>query len=260
MTGTGRWRVVATVLAIPAALIVLAGVAIIVIFFVSTQDKNGDDVARGTVEHVAGALEADLRGAYDLTDAETVAAEMFRSRTATVEPLTWSGAFGSAEPITIQARISATVEASGSGAIFSSYTSAGSAEKCYRYTVPGFREATSEEVSCEGIPEPLDPPRSSRPELPSDAAERVESVLVAAAGSDPTDALRAEFPGSAMTVEVEETSAGEVVAAVGVTPGTDCVLRVVSPTGEVTAPSFDPIWLEPGETGCSTRLYTAPPL
>ncbi|PRB12205.1 hypothetical protein [Microbacterium sp. MYb62] len=259
MTASRRWPVIATVIAIPAAVIVIVGIVFVVMFFVSVQDKDGDDVALNRVEHVARALADDLRGAHDLTDAETVAAEMFHSRSAIVEPLTWTGAFGTDDGITIQTRISASVEASSSGAMFAPYTSAGSAERCYRYTVVVFREAAYDEIPCQGLPQPPAPPASTSPALPGDATARIDGILMTTDPADLAEALRQEFPGDRFRVEAIETPAGEQVVAVGVTPGTDCVLRVRRTDGEVVSPPYDRIWLEPGELGCSTRLYTAPP-
>ncbi|QNA92867.1 MULTISPECIES: hypothetical protein [unclassified Microbacterium] len=250
---------VATLLAIPAAAIVLAGIVLVTVFLVSTRDKDGDDVADGTVEHVADALADDLRGARDLTDAATVAAEMFHSRSATVEPLTWSGTLSDGGGIVIEARISAVVEESSSGALFAPSTSAGSSERCYRYAVTASGKVAHEEIPCSGIAEPVAPPASTRPELPLDTVERVDRVLAASGGTDPTQALRDEFPDAHVIVQVEQTAGGEWVVAVGVTPGTDCVLRVRRTTGDVVSPPYDRIWLEPGETGCSPALYTAPP-
>jgi hypothetical protein len=255
------WKLTATVLAIPAAVVVLAGIVLAIVIVVSMQDKDGDDLAADQVEHVARALVDDLRGARDLTDAETVAAEMFHSRSASVEPLTWSGSLGEGKGITIEARISAVVAESSSGELFAPHTSAGSAERCYRYTVSVSQDAAYEEIPCKGLTESAAPPSSNRPELPADAAERIEALLVATATgvADLVDALRAEFPGSQFTVEAVDTPAGERVVAVGVTPGSDCVLRVRLPDGEIVSPSYDRIWLEPGELGCSAELYTAPP-
>lgn len=62
-----------------------------------------------------------------------------------------------------------------------------------------------------------------------------------------------------MTIDVATNDRGELVVAVGVASARDCVLRVRAESGEVTQPAYDRIWLEPGELGCSTRLYTSPP-
>lgn len=259
MTVSARWRRAATILAIPAALIVLAGIALVVVIAISLQDRDGDDIALDRVEHVAGALSDALRNARGLTDAATVAAEMFHSRSATVEPLTWTGVFGEGDGITIEARVSAAVEASSGGSMFARYTSAGAAERCYRYTVVALREVQYEEIPCAGLPEPSAPPVATRPELPNDAAERVERALAAPERAPLRDTLRAEFPGDEFTIDTVETPAGETVAAVGVTPGTHCILRVRLRNGEIISPPYDRTWLQPGELGCSTGLYVAPP-
>jgi hypothetical protein len=116
-----------------------------------------------------------------------------------------------------------------------------------------------ETISCHGLSTPAAPPVSQRPALPHDAAERVERILAVASGDDLAELLDEEFPGEDFAIDAIETSDGDLVAAVGVTPGTDCVLRVRASNGEITAPSYDRIWLEPGELGCSVELYTAPP-
>lgn len=254
------WQIAATIIAIPAAVVVLAGIAIIVTFFTSVQDKSGDDIALKRVENVARALADDLGGARDLTDAETAAAEMFHSRSATVVPLTWTGTLGTEGGITIEARITADVAGGNSGAMFAPDTSSGFASRCYRYTVAALRDVRYWEIPCAFVGEPSAPPMSTRPELPLDAAERVEDALRASADTtELSESLHREFPGERFRVETEDTPAGERVVAVGVTPGTDCVLRVRLTDGEIVTPSYDQIWLQPGELGCSTRLYTAPP-
>lgn len=250
---------IATVLAVLAALVVVTVIALIVAFLIATRDRDGDELAAENVGNAAHALADDLARIREPIDAETVAAERFESASAAVEPLSWSGTGGPGETMTIDARISDTVDENSIGGFYGPFNSAGSASRCYRYTVVALQDATYEEISCEGLPTPAESPASHRPSLPDDAAERVERILTTTRGSELAEALRLDFPGSEFTVDAVETPDGELVAAVGVQPGTDCVLRVRLRSGEIIAPSYDQIWLEPGETGCSTELYTAPP-
>lgn len=250
---------IATVLAIPAALIVVAGITFVIVFWIAIQPVDGDSVAADRVDHVAAALADDLSDMHEPLDAETVAAEWFHSGSATVEPLTWTGAVDIDRTATIDARITATVVESSTGGLFARYTSAGSAVGCYRYTVGLGDDAGYQSVPCDELPESTTSPSSNRPSLPDDAAERVEEVLAISPGSELAAMLRAEFSGSEFTIDAEQTAEGDLVAAVGVQPGNQCVLRVKTSSGEIFAPSYDQIWLQPGEQGCSTQLYTAPP-
>ncbi|MGY1551856.1 hypothetical protein ACW5CM_08725 [Microbacterium sp. A588] len=246
--------------AIAVLTVVVVAVVLVIILISSMRDRDGDELAAARVEDVARALAQDLDGISEPIDAETVAAERFHSRAATVEPLTWTGAIGLEQTGTIEARLSASVTENSIGGYYGPFNSAGSAVQCYRYTIALGEDVRFEMIPCDGLPEPRTPPASNRPVLPDDASEQIERILAAEAGSAVADRLRAEFPGEEFTIEVVKTEAGEVVVAVGVSPGTDCILRVRNLTGEVIAPSYDQIWLQPGEQGCSTQLYTSPPL
>lgn len=252
-------RTVATVFALLAALVVAALITVVVLFWMALRPTDGDDVATGRVENVARALVDELSDIHETIDAETVAAEWLHSRSADVEALSWTGSTSADQTATIDVRISAAVVERSTGGIFARYTSAGSATKCFRFTVGLGDPARYETISCDGVSAPAAPPVSQRPVLPEDAAERVERILGVASSDDLTELLYEEFPGEDFAIDTIETSDGDLVAAVGVTPGTDCVLRVRASSGAITAPSYDRIWLEPGELGCSVELYTAPP-
>lgn len=214
-------RTIATVLAIPAVMVVAAGITFVILFWIAIQPVDGDTLAVDRVEHVAAALADDLSDMREPVDAETVAAEWFHSRAATVEPLTWTGAVGTDRTATIEARITAAVAESSTGGGFAQYTSAGSAVGCYRFTVGLGDGAGYESVPCDALPESTTPASSNRPSLPDDAAERVEEVLASSPGNELADLLRAEFPGAEFTIDTEQAADGEL--------------------------------------GCSTQLYTAPP-
>ncbi|MET8230378.1 hypothetical protein ABZS77_06845 [Micromonospora sp. NPDC005298] len=70
--------------------------------------------------------------------------------------------------------------------------------------------------------------------------------------------MRAAFPEQRVTVDTT-THEGVLVAAVGVPAERDCLLPIRTAGGAVESPGYDPTWLEPGETGCRTGLYTSPP-
>ncbi|MBO0979852.1 hypothetical protein [Microbacterium sp. SD291] len=243
---TGAARRIATAFAVVAALVVAGAIVLVVLVVIATQDRDGDDLAEDRVEQVAQSLADDLSRIREPIDAETVAAERFRSVEATVEPLSWSGDGDGGQAMIIDARISAAVAANSIGGYFGPFNSEGSAVMCYRFSVVALQASEYEEISCEGFAEPAAPPTSSRPSVPADAAQRVERILSTTPGTELADALRTEFPGADFTVDAVETPAQELVAAVGVSPGSDCVLRVLLPSGEIIAPSCDRIWLEPG--------------
>lgn len=224
-------------LAIPAVLVVTVVIAFLVFLLIAMQDQDGDDLAVDRVEHVADALAKDLSDIREPIDAETVAAEWFRSTSATIEPLTWTGTVGPDRAATIEARISASVAENSIGGFYGPFNSAGSAVRCYRYTVGLGEDASYEPVACEQLPTPSAPPHSNRPMLPHGAAERIEKALADSSSSVVADKLRTEFPGEEFTIEVTQTAHGDVVVAVGVSPGTDCILRVRGVAGDIFAPS-----------------------
>lgn len=253
-------QTIATIFAILIALFVVAVIVFAIVLWNSIQPRDGDALAAERVEHVAGALADDLSHMREPLDAETVAAEWFHSSSATVEPLTWTGTVDDGRTATIEARVSAMVPESSTGGFFARHTSAGSAVGCYRYTVGLGEDARYEAISCDDLPASEAPPSSNRPTFSDDAAERIEEILESSHGDDLEDALRAEFSGAEYTIDTEKTDDGQLVAAVGLDPGTKCILRVKTADGEIISPSYDRIWLEPGELGCTTRLYTAPPV
>lgn len=152
------------------------------------------------------------------------------------------------------------MEANSIGGYYGPYNSAGSASARFRYTLIILQETTFTEISCDSLPSAVPTPHANTGALPADAAERVESAMATTDAGAIAAELRMLSPVAGLTIETTITDGGELVVAVGPPSANDCVLRVRTESGEITAPPYDPIWLEPGEAGCSTRLYTAPPL
>jgi hypothetical protein len=172
-----------------------------------------------------------------------------------VVPVAWSGRVYSSEKATIDVRFTVTVEA------FTGYFgpghTAGSATRCYRYTLQYYRYTEHREISCPAIVDPPTPSASPVLQLPGNAAERLAAALRSASPETLADAVRAAFPKEGFVVDTV-TAGGTLVAAVGVPAERDCIVMIRTPAGVTKAVGFDPVRLEPGETGCGTALYTHP--
>lgn len=241
-----------------ACVLVITGLAVAVVVNINVS-QDGDAIADRRVVATARALTSDFGYQREATDAESIAATRFRSVSTDVQPMRWSGATNPGGEAVIDVRIRSVVEAESSTTIFGPRNSAGSAERCYRFTLVLYAESQREELECDDLPRIVVAPTASPvAALPEDAAERISAVLRQSDSRDLATELHDAFPGVEVTVDVVVTDPGELVAAVGITSERDCVVMVRSADGEVFRASFDRIQLEPGELGCSARLYTAP--
>lgn len=261
----------ATVVAISAATVVAGVVA--VVFLVQTTAELfstvgaaagsyaiGDDYALIQVRSTAQQLTEEIGYVQRSVDAETRAATTFSGTNGvvTLTPLMWSGVGAPEDPVIVDVRMEAQVEAVRDPQIFGRSRSAGSAVECYRFTIPVYREAESRRIDCPSdAAAPRTPVATVPPQLPSDAEERLRAVL--ASGNASVEDIRAVFTDPALTVETTVTDAGETVAAVGATAARGCVVLVRHTDGTIDPVDFRRISLEPGEGGCSTSLYTNPP-
>lgn len=178
-----------------------------------------------------------------------------------VEALAWSGQIGRDSEATIDVRIHVEVAAYTSPNIGGRSNSAGEATVCYRLVWPQYYEATRSEISCpaDTVAPPRPQPRA-RPQLTEHDAVRVAEILSAESDLDALEsALHDAFPDDYIRIDTAYWN-GETVVAVGIPAERECILVVRDDAGELFYPSYRPISLEPGETGCATELYTNPPL
>jgi hypothetical protein len=238
-----------------AAVVALAAVTLGCAF----EQADGNQVAGDAVEAAADQLDARLGRPSHAGRAEDIAATRvhgWRPELVTVTTLAWSGRTAGAEQATIDVRFSAMVETDQIGGWGNT---AGSATRCYRFTLELYRDTTHQEIDC---PDPASPPpvpeASPPPALPPGAADRLAAALRDATPATLAQVVRAAFPQQYITVDTA-TAGDTLVAAVGVPAELDCVVVIRTRAGEPQQVSFDPDQIRPGETGCTTRLYTNPP-
>ena len=186
----------------------------------------------------------------------------------TVDALAWQGTTRGDGTATVELRVRADAESYSPGSIGQQGYPAGSAVRCYRVTVTGQRgseQADLEHIGCPdgsppARPTPTVPPPLDEPE----AAALLEIVGAAAPTRDGATTLAAQlelrFPADAYVVETDFADQ-RLIAAVGLADSPIDCLVVVRPADGAPerVGGFPPEWLMPGETGCSTRLVTAPP-
>lgn len=243
-----------------ACVLVVTGIVVAVIVDIKAS-QDGAVVADERVLAAANALTTEFGYQTEATDAESIAATRFGSASTDVQPVGWSGSTELGDEAIIDIRIRSVVQAQTATAIFGSGNSAGTAERCYRFTLVLYTESRREELDCDDLPRSAAAPTAApTPALPHDAAERIEAALLQSDSRNLAAELRNAFPDTDVTVDTALTEDGELVAAVGIGSVRDCVVMVRDSGGVVLRASFDRIQLEPGELGCSVQLYTAPPL
>ncbi|MGM7696525.1 hypothetical protein [Microbacterium sp. A84] len=236
----------------------VAAIAVVISVDVAAS-QDGDAIAEKRVVATADAFTSAFGYQTEVTDAESIAGERFRSTSTEVQPVRWSGSTEAGDEAIIDIRIRSDVEAKRSQEVFGPWNSAGTVERCYRFTLTLYAEVQREEIDCDELPQSVPAPTATpKPALPADTAEMMEAVLLQSDAQSASDELRDAFPEVDVTVEVTSTADGELVAAVGIAAVRDCVVMVRDADGVVFRASFDRISLEPGELGCSVRLYTAP--
>lgn len=217
----------------------------------------GDPVAEDVMARQAERLNTQLGYRNRPRDAESIAAEVrtdpVGDGSVRVTPLAWAGRLFSDERATVDVRFDVTVlDADPWG------TAERSATRCYRYELELYRYTTYSEIDCPAIATPPVPSAAPVPRLPGDAEERLTAVLRGATPDTLAGAVRAAFPDEVFKVDTV-TAQGTLVAAVGVPAERDCIVMIRTPDGATKRVGFDPVWLEPGELGCSVQLYTSPP-
>lgn len=191
-TWAGR-RLLCTMIGVGVVGLLTFGAGVLVAQAVRTRD--GDEMAAGRVHAAAQSLGYELGRPTEALDAETIAAEEFAGPAdATIKPLSWTGTTEQGNHAQIDVRISASVDANTIGGYYGPFNSAGSAAACYRYTLVILEETAFAEIPCESVVAAAEPPRSHRPALPSDAAERIDAVLPELSEGDAVASCGSCFP------------------------------------------------------------------
>lgn len=230
-----------------------------------TRPVDGDSFAKDIAQEQAERLNDRLGHRNRPRDAEFVAATEVDvdpqadpiPGASRVAVLAWSGRVGGDEKATIDVRFTVTVQDHGPSKLGGHSSTAGSATRCYRYTLELYRHTTYRDIRCPAIADLPVPSASPVPRLPSDAANRLTAALRTATPATLATVVRAAFPQQEFVVDTT-TADGTLVAAVGVPAERDCILMIRNPDGTTKQIGFDRIQLEPGETGCRTALYTHP--
>jgi hypothetical protein len=220
----------------------------------ATEAADGTSSARSTTESMAEELGKDLGYRERSRTAEHIAATEIPAEmpapslddSIRLTPVAWSGRVYSDEEATVDVRFE-----------LPSQDPAVTPAACYRFTLKMYRYTTHKVVDCPEGTVPAAPSPSPPPSLPPDARDRLAEVLRTATPETLAEAVRAAFPaGVGIDTAVDE---GVLVAAVGIAAERDCVVVIRTPDGKTKDVGFDRIWLEPGEMGCRTGLYTSPP-
>jgi hypothetical protein len=225
---------------------------------------DGDSLAEDYAEEGAERLNERLGYRNRPRDAEYIAATEITVDTRTgptpdaiqVAVVAWSGRVVGDEKATVDVRFTVTVSDDDGFSLGPGHTG-GSATRCYRYTLQLYRYTGYRDIRCPDIAEPPVPSASPVPRLPGDAAKRLSAALRTATPATVATVVRAAFPQKELTVDTA-TAGGTLVAAVGVPPERDCIVMIRTADGTTRQVGFDPMQLEPGETGCNTALYTHP--
>ncbi|MFJ1539072.1 hypothetical protein ACIODS_11075 [Micromonospora chalcea] len=231
-------------------------------------EQSGDDLARDAAAAEAKQLNTELGHRNRVRDAGSIAAAEIVQQapgatsgggeTVRREALAWSGRTAGDERATVDVRFVVTVPERPPVSIGGASNTAGEATRCYRYEFQLYRYTTYREIDCPSGAAPSPPTAAPVPSLPEDGRQRLTAVLRTATPDTLAGAVRAAFPQDWITVDTA-VHEGALVAAVGVPAERDCLLLVRTPAGKIESPGYDRIWLEPGEIGCRTALYVAPP-
>ena len=226
--------------------------------------SEGDARARAAAQAVADDIGSHSANAPEITLAEMVAwwvpedSVPVDSGTAVVEALAWSGESAGSQA-TIDIKVNVEIAGRSSPQIFGESWGPGSATQCFRLEWQQYERARRSDIPCPDGPAPPRPTPAPRPELTQADRDRVAEIVAGGGAVSEVDrALRDAYPEDYVRVETVAADGG-VVAAVGIPAERECILIFRDAAGAISFPEFRRISLEPGEVGCSTSLYTAPP-
>ena len=247
-----------TVLRLAAAM----AAAAITLVGCTTGPVDGRTLARDAAALTAKRLNDKFGHRERVRDAEYIAAtevptEAQDDGQVRVTPLAWSGRTSGNEKATLDLRFAATVQEQPAVSFGERGHTAGSATRCYRYTLQLYRYSGYREIRCPAVATPPVPSPAPVLRLPPDAPDRLAVALRSAKPETLASVVRAAFPRTGISVDTV-TWHDTMVAAVGVPAERDCIVMIRTPDGQPEQIAFDRIQLEPGETGCRSALYTAP--
>jgi hypothetical protein len=254
--------------AVSRASVVAAAIAFVLLSLTGCT-ASGDSVARDQADQTAATIGKDLTPPVIRSrPATTLAGEVLTDpaansdndgiRTA-VETLAWAGDSGNPSGARIDIRVTVRVDEKDAVDVGQPDRLPGSAVRCWRLTVFGFRSFDTlhrDEIDCPTTPGRV-PPNVPIPTLPADTQQRLSAALATATDTDLDQVVHAAFPEAGLTLDTG-SRAGELVATVGIPNERRCVLGVRHSDGTVQVGQPSGVQLEPGETGCTVQLYFAP--
>ena len=137
----------------------------------------------------------------------------------------------------------------------------------YAYDINGLRENRTADYLAANIVSPEPNPDGSSivvealswTGVSEDAVDRLAATLANATPETLKADVLAAFPEDYLFIDTVVDS-GRLIVAMRATDNSDCIVVMRDADGTVEQAGFDPIWAEPGETGCTTGLVTNPPL
>ena len=246
----------AAVLSVALLAITLAGCA-------TGSGSNGDNVARDWARTLAEEYAYDINGLRENRTADYLAANIVSPEpnpdgsSIVVEALSWTGVSNVGPGARVELRYIAHVSER-SGPVFGSHNPEGDAVRCYAFTVL-YNNSEMEEIDCPRGPAPAPPTPAPLLVLPEDAVDRLAATLANATPETLKADVLAAFPEDYLFIDTVVDS-GRLIVAMRATDNSDCIVVMRDADGTVEQAGFDPIWAEPGETGCTTGLVTNPPL
>lgn len=232
--------------------------------------KTGDDVASDKIDEVVDDflgrmdmfLTSNAKGrdlAAGLDSLEEIHRPVDDVSTLTIDPLSWNGESNDKGGAVIVARISASVPDYDSGTMFGQTYEAGNKVRCFRFRISTNGPFGVNGIDCPDTPVPSPPTREPDAELPSDANDRIETVLTSATATTLDSDIKAAFDDNDLFTDTA-VDGKRLIATVGTVGGEHCLAAVKEVNGTVTFPHIPREWIMPGEAGCHPSLVTNPPL
>lgn len=177
-----------------------------------------------------------------------------------VEALAWQGNSGDEAGARIELRVTVDLRAGGS-TFGNPWVPEGGAVRCWQLTVFGLHDYDSlrqQEIGCPTTPAPPPPTPAPIPDLPDDVDALLAQAITGATAADIDERVREAFPEDYYSIE-SQSHEGELAVALGIPAESECVVGVVHADGSVEVlRGWKRELLQPGEMGCSPRLYFSP--